>query len=97
MARRGTSDLIELWLVEPGQLRAPFDLESQALEYLPVTAPLPQVGDLLLLPPNVTGDSEEQTFAYGGTRAPFRVVECEHVYHRDMDEKLDPVNPTPAR
>jgi hypothetical protein len=54
------------------------------------------VGDILLLPGKVTGDSREQTFAWGGTVAPFRVVEREHVYFRDTDVPFDPVTPTAA-
>ncbi len=97
MSGQAKIELIEVYLAEPRQGRPPFSFEPGALEYLPPDAPLPQVGDLLLLPRGVTGDSEEQTFAWGGTVAPFRVVEREHVYFRASDEKLDPVNARPAR
>ncbi|MCX6373550.1 MAG: hypothetical protein NTX16_10835 [Actinobacteria bacterium] len=88
---------IQVYLWEPGQGRPPFSFEPGPLEYLPSDAPLPQVGDTLLLPRNVTGDSKEQTFAWHGTLAPFRVIEVEHVYFRETDEKLLPANPRPAR
>ena len=46
---------------------------------------------------SVTGDSKEQTFAWSGTLAPFRVIEVEHVYFRESDEKFTPAYPKPAR
>ena len=49
------------------------------------------------MPRNVTGDTEEQAFAWAGTLTPFRVVEREHVYFRECDEKLDPRHVKPAR
>src|SRR5664280_1195976 len=93
---KAKAELIEVFLAEPGQGRPPFSFEG-ALEYLPPDAPLPRVGDVILLPRSVTGDSKAQTFAWGGTLSPFRVVEHEHVYYRDKHEKFDPVNPKPAR
>ncbi|MEI6449225.1 MAG: hypothetical protein WCP98_04645 [Actinomycetes bacterium] len=97
MPSRGRHELVEVWLWDPGAKRAPFAYESDPLEYLPADAPLPRVGDLILLPPNITGDTREQAFAYAGTRTPFKVMECEHVYFRAKVEKLDPANPKPAR
>ena len=44
----------------------------------------------------MTGDSREQAFGYGGTRTPFRVVECSFVYARDKGERFDPLHPRPA-
>ncbi len=92
MAGRAERELIDVYLVEPGQGRPPWG----PLEHLPADAPMPQVGDVLLLPRRVTGDSKKQTFAWGGTLAPFRVVEREHVYFRENDEKVHPVSPRPA-
>lgn len=97
MSSHPKGELIQVYLWEPGQGRPPFSFEPGALEYLPPDAPLPHAGDTLLLPRNVTGDSEEQTFAWSGTLAPFRVIEVEHVYFRDSDEKFIPTNPKPAR
>jgi hypothetical protein len=97
MSGKARSELIQVYLWEPGQGRPPFSFEPGALEYLPPDAPLPHVGDTILLPRNVTGDSEGQAFAWGGTLAPFRVIEVEHVYFRESNEKLVPANPAPAR
>ena len=97
MSGRTKSELIDVYLVEPGQGRPPFSFEPGALEHLPPDAPLPLVGDVLLLPRSVTGDSASQAFAWAGTVTPFRVVEREHVYFRESDEKFDPLNPKPAR
>ena len=97
MPSKATPLPVEVWLWEPSQARAPFSHESQPLEYLPADAPLPRVGDLVLLPRNVTGDTEEQAVAYGGTRSPFKVMECEHLYFRKTGEKLDPTDAKPAR
>ncbi len=97
MSGQAESEIIQVYLWEPGEGRPPFSFEPGALEYLPPDAPLPQVGETLLLPRSVTGDSEEQAFAWSGTLAPFRVVEVEHVYFRESDEKLIPANPKPAR
>ena len=97
MSGRAKSELIQVYLWEQGQGRPPFSFEPGALEYLSPDAPLPNVGDTLLLPKNVTGDGAEQTFAWGGTLAPFRVIEVEHVYYRESDEKFNPADPEPAR
>ena len=96
MPGRTKSEPIEVYLTEPGEARKPFSFE-RAFEYLPPDAPLPEVGDVLLLPRAVTGDSEEQAFAWNGTVAPFRVVERQHVYFRKGHEKLDATDPEPAR
>lgn len=96
MSGRAGRELVEVYVLEPGEGRPPFTFEG-ALEYLPPDAPLPAVGDVLLLPRNVTGDSEELTYAWGGTLAPFVVVEREHVYFRANGEKLDPLALKPAR
>ena len=97
MSGQAESEIIQVYLWEPGEGRPPFSFEPGALEYLPPDAPLPQVGETLLLPRSVTGDSEAQAFAWAGTVTPFRVVEREHVYFRESDEKFDTLNPKPAR
>jgi hypothetical protein len=96
MPNRKNSELVEVWLAEPGHGRPPFTFEG-ALEYLPSDAPVPHVGDIVLLPRSVTGASQGQAFAWAGTVAPFRVVEREHLYFREADEKFDHLNPKPAR
>jgi len=97
MPGKAKSELIQVYLWEEGQGRPPFSFEPGPLEYLPPDAPLPHVGDTLLLPRNVTGDSKKQAFAWGGTLAPFRVIEVEHVYFRESNEKFVPAHPQPAR
>jgi hypothetical protein len=97
MPGKDHTQLVEVWLWDPSQRRIPLTYESNPLEYLPADAPLPRVGDLVLLPSNVTGDTKEQAFAYAGTLTPFRVKECEHLYYRDKDERLDPRDVKPAR
>lgn len=87
------SDLVEVYLVEPGMGRS----QDGALEFLPADAPLPDLGDIILLPPNVTGDSEEDAFVMRGMLSPFRVVEREHMYFRGRDEKHHPTATRPAR
>jgi hypothetical protein len=96
MSGQAKRELIQVYLWEPGEGRPPFSFEPGALEYLPSDAPLPHVGETILLPRNVTGDSGEQTFAWGGTLAPFRVVEVEHVYFRERNERFIPASPKPA-
>jgi hypothetical protein len=88
--------LIEVYLLDPGQKRPPFGHETTPLEYLPDDGPLPRAGDIIHLPRNVTGDTKKQAFEFGGTRTPFRVVECGHVYARDKGEVVDPMHPSPA-
>ena len=72
-------------------------LRAGSARVSPSDAPLPQVGDTILLPRKVTGDTKEQAFAWGGTLAPFRVIEVEHVYFRDSTEKFTLANPKPAQ
>ena len=96
MSSRGShGEPVEVWLWEPGHGRPDFGFEGP-LEYLPADSPLPQLGDLVYLPRNVTGDTKEQSFAWGGKLTPFRVVERVHAYFRESDEKLDPRNVKPA-
>lgn len=96
--RKGESkgEPVEVFLMEPGEGRPPFTHEPGPLEFLPPDAPLPDVGDVLLFPRKVTGDTKAQAFAWGGTVAPFVVVEREHLYFRDAAEKFDPLKPRPA-
>ena len=86
-------DLVEVWLSDPDQKRPPFGLKTTPLEYLSPDVPLPRPGDIIHLPRNVTGDTKKQAFGFGGTRTPFRVVECSWVYFRDKGEKFDPLDP----
>jgi hypothetical protein len=88
--------LIEVWLLDPENKRPPFGHKTVPLEYLPAGGPLPRAGDIIHLPRNVTGDTKKQAFGFGGTRSPFRVVECSHVYARETTEKVDSLHPTPA-
>jgi len=88
---------VEVWLWEPGAKAKAFDYAADPIEYLPADAPLPRSGDIIVLPPNLTGDGKREAFAYAGTRTPFKVVECEHVYYRSKAERHDPAAPRPAR
>ena len=92
--RRPTVEPVEVFLTEPGEGRP--DFEPGVLEYLPPDAPLPQVGDILLLPRASTGD-EADAYAWGGAVSPFRVVEREHLYHRDAAGTAGVRVPEPAR
>jgi hypothetical protein len=87
---------VEVWLWDPHAQRKPFNRAATPIEYLPADMPLPRAGDIVVLPPNLTGDGPEAAFTYGGTRTPFRVVECEHLYYRDKAARHDPTRPTPA-
>ena len=88
--------LIEVWLWDPDQKRPPFGHKTAPIEYLSAADPLPRAGDIIHLPRNVTGDTKKQAFGFGGTRTPFRVIECGYVYARDKGEAVDPLEPTPA-
>jgi hypothetical protein len=95
VSSRRSSEPVEAYLMEPGQGRPSFD--PGVLEYLPCDAPLPEVGDVLLLPRSSTGDTAEQAFGWAGTVTPFRVVEREHLYFREGADTRDRLNPSPAR
>jgi hypothetical protein len=88
--------LVEVYEVEPGQGRPGFAYKPGAIEFLPAGAPLPVPGDIILLPRNVSGDTEEQALLMG-MATPYRVVEREHLYFRESDEKHDPFDTKPAR
>lgn len=94
--KKSYSEPVAVWLQEPGQGKPPWG-DHVPLEYLPPAPPLAQVGDVLLLPRNVTGDSKEQAFAWGGMFTPFKVIERTHAYSREKGEKLDPRDVKPAR
>ena len=96
MSSDATVQAVEVWLWDPHAQRKPFNRAATPIEYLPVDVPLPRAGDIVVLPPNLTGDGPGEAFTYGGTRTPFRVVECEHLYYRDKAERPDPLRPTPA-
>jgi len=89
-----TKEPVEVYLMEPGEGRPSFD--PGVLEHLPCDGPIPEVGDVLLLPRTSTGDSRAQAFAWGGALSPFRVVEREHLYFRDPGRR-DPLDTSPAR
>ncbi|MFO0757036.1 MAG: hypothetical protein U0359_11130 [Byssovorax sp.] len=95
MSKPSTRNLVEVYEVTPGKGRPGYGAKPGALEFLPADAPLPQVGDIILLPPNMTGDTEDQAYVMGMV-APFRVVEREFLYFRSPDEKHDPINTKPA-
>ena len=90
-------NFIEVYEVEAGKGRAGFNYKPGALEFLPADGPLPNIGDIILLPRAITGDDEKQAFIMKGMATPFRVVEREHLYFRGPDEKHDPINTEPAR
>jgi hypothetical protein len=91
------TEFVEVYEVKPGQGRPAYLYKPGALEFLPADRPLPEVGDIILLPRNVTGDSKEQAFAWLGVLTPFRVVEREHLYSRKEGEEHDPLDTKPAR
>lgn len=97
MSEQQSPELVEVFEVEFGKGRPYYTHRPGILEVLPADKPLPMVGDIILLPVNVTGDSPEQAFVIRGSLTPFRVVEREHMYFRGSDEKHDPINTKPAR
>lgn len=96
MSTSSQSNFIEVYEIETGKGRAGYNHKPGALEFLPLDAPVPEVGDIILLPSVVTGDSEEQAFVMG-LLTPFRVIEREFLYFRSPDEKHDPFNTKSAR
>jgi hypothetical protein len=95
VSSRKSSEPVEAYLMEPGKGRPSFD--PGVLEYLPSDAPLPEVGDVLLLPRSSTGDTREQAYGWAGTVTPFKVVEREHLYFRGGTDTRDRLDPSPAR
>lgn len=89
--------MVEVFLAEPGTGRPGWSYKAGVLELLPANAPLPQVGDVILLPRNLTGDSDEQAFVALGALTPFLVVGREFMYFRGPNEILDELKPTPAQ
>jgi hypothetical protein len=85
----------EVYEVEAGKGRAQFTFDSVPLQDLPAEAPLPQVGDIVLLSSSETGDSKDLAFVGGGMFTPFRVVEREHMLWRGGDEARDPQGAEP--
>lgn len=90
-------ELIAVYQIAPGEGRRAFSFHEDPIEYLPPEAPLPRVGDVLLLPFAAARMGGEPSPAWGGAVAPFVVVEVEHVYHRGSSKSLHLVNPKPAR
>jgi hypothetical protein len=97
MPSKSAAEPVEVWLWDPSARAKPFDHAASPLEYLPTDAPLPRAGDILVLPTNLTGDDKHEAFAYAGTRTPFAVVQCEHIYHRSDAERHGAIAPKPAR
>lgn len=69
---------IEVYELKDGQGRPGFAYKDGALAFL--QGELPNIGDIIFLSKDVTGDSEEQAYYMGGLAAPFRVVERELMY-----------------
>lgn len=90
------ADPVDVRMSDPDQKRPPFGHKTTPLGYLRPDFPLPRPGGMIYLPRNATGDTRKQAFGFGGTRTPFRVVECSWVYAREKGEKLDPLDPRPA-
>ncbi len=89
-------NLVEVYEIVEGKGRPEWNYRPGAIEFLPADAPLPQVGDIVLLPNAITGDSDEQSFIMG-SMASFRVVEREFLYYRHSDEEHNPTNTKPAQ
>ncbi len=94
MSSPKTKEPVEVYLMEPGEGRPSFD--PGVLEYLPCDGPIPELGDVLLLPRASTGDTRTQAFAWGGALSAFRVVEREHLYFRDPGPR-ERLSTSPAR
>jgi len=95
MAVPERAKFVEVYEFRPGQGRPNFAWDPHgALTFLPADAPLPHPGDIILLTPSATGDSEKAAFLMGGAGAPFRVLEVEHLYG-NVDEH-NPSVPEPA-
>ena len=93
MARK---NFIEVYEITPGKGRAGYNYKPGVIECLPIDGPLPAVGDIILLPRNMSCSEDDQAYIMGEI-APFRVVEREHAYIRSLDEEHDPINTKPAR
>jgi hypothetical protein len=89
-------ELVAVYQVTPGEARRSFSFHEDPIEYLPADAPLPRLGDVLLLP-YASGRMGDASSAWAGAVAPFVVLEVEHVYHRGSHKDLDLVNPRPAK
>lgn len=86
---------VEVYEVEPGRGRPQVAWKPGALAFVPADAPLPHPGDIILLPPSATGDSEEAAFIMNGAGAPFRVLEVEHMYGNVHGRNLTEPEPAP--
>ena len=92
----GYNEPVAVWLQEPGEGKPGWG-DHVAFAYLPPAPPLAQVGDIILLPRSVTGDSADQAFAWGARLTPFKVIQRVHAYFREDGEKVDPRHIEPAR
>lgn len=88
-------ELIAVYQVADGEARRPFSYGDDPIEYLPPEAPLPRMGEVLLLSTAAVGG--EPSSAWGGALAPFEVVEVEHVYRRPAGQHVDRLHPKAAR
>ena len=91
------SQFIEVYEVIRGEGRAGYSRKAGVIECLPIDAPLPAVGDIIILPKNMSCSNDDEAYHMLGLVAPFRVVEREHSYYRSLDEEHDPINTKPAR
>jgi hypothetical protein len=90
-------DPIAVYEMVPGEQRQPFTYHGKPIEYLPPDAPMPRVGDILLLPKVTAHKKGGPTTAWGGIVVPFVVVEIEHVYHRSSAKSMQGLEPKPAK
>jgi hypothetical protein len=86
---------VEVYLVESGKGRARVSHEPCALALLPADTPLPNVGDIVLLPKTLT--HEEQAYVGLGEVTPYCVAERELLYSRNPGEEHALMDAKPAR
>jgi hypothetical protein len=77
--------LVEVYEVEDGRMRPGFGYKPGCIALLSPDKPLPNVGDIIILPQSATGDTKEQAYYYG-MAAPFRMLEREHLYMPTDDD-----------
>lgn len=79
-------DDVEVYEVEDGRGRPGFSYKRGCIALLSSDDPLPNIGDIIILPREETTDTAEQAY-YFGSAAPFRVVDIEHLYMRSTDKE----------